>query len=217
MNFCTNNIDERLCCDYYKDFSVQEFRRELFNSLDRDRFRDWDQWFCFGCAPNQPNMTTYTKTGDAGVTVHGEISLCEEFAKKLYLNDKGVNGTSDLDYPPTGYDKYGMYYNVGWFVELEADGSDLKFAKEDKWEPVYPGYTWLNADEFFQEDQFKPPMFRGDDDQNFDVVIIRDADREQWMEDTGKECFYDKFNLGGATGNLVIGAFALVVSSLSLI
>ena len=61
---------------------------------------------------------------------------------------------------------------------------------EDNWEFVIPSRTWANIDEFFKEDQFKPPYFRKSDGHDFTVKIIMDADRDVWMaENPGKECF----------------------------
>jgi hypothetical protein len=87
-----------------------------------------------------------------------------------------------------------MFSNIGWDILFEDDGGELKYDREDIWDPVIPGFTWKTADEFFGEDQFIPPFFRGDDDQKFSVVIIKTDDEDKWVEETGKQCFRNQHN-----------------------
>jgi hypothetical protein len=69
---------------------VKEFRFELFPDRCKydTKYMEWDNWFCFGCAYDQPKMTTYFTYDDDGPVTEGEIYLCEDYAKKLYLNEE---------------------------------------------------------------------------------------------------------------------------------
>ena len=140
---------------------MREFRYELFG--DRCKYNKdyevWDKWYCFGCEKYQPKMTTYFEYDDDELETKGEIYLCESYALQLYKNEQG-----SLDYPPNSYDACGMYLNIGWDITFEDDGGTLRFDREDIWNPVIPSFTWPNAYAFFEEDQFKPPFFRGDDE-----------------------------------------------------
>ena len=66
---------------------------------------------------------------------------------KLYLNEE-----KNLNLPPSLYDDCGMFLNIGWDILFEDDGGELKYDREDIWDPVIPSFFWKTAEEFFAED-----------------------------------------------------------------
>ena len=140
--------------------------------------------------------------------VTGTIYICEDYAKKLYLQN-------ELDEPPRNYDEYGMLI----YENLEAEA--FSWMKEvvhiehlPTPQPIVPSKYFDTAERMLNTNQFLPSFYRSGDNHSITVKIIDKETEEQWKEEgdpkTHKMCFRMDSAVSGLFLSKLLAVSALI-------